>query len=370
MNSDISQAANFRTTHWSVVLRAADLATPESKEALESLCRAYWYPLYVFVRRRGSDAEEAQDLTQEFFARFLETDSLQSVHPDRGRFRTFLLAALKNFLAKEWRDANRALRFSPDSTKLLIAAGNDKIEPGTAMLLEVPSLKPAFRPLAHGDGVAFADISPDGRLLATGGEDNVVRLWRAADGATAAAPMRHFAIVNALSFEPSGPRLAAGGYDGFLRVWDVTRGELCGPGVPLGFSTPSVLFALNGRSVLAATHTEGAWILSLEPAHEAYSELNLVASGQTALRSGRSGALEQTPVSELAAQYAASAARLTAFTDPDQRLAWHEGMALRAESSGEAFVAAFHLERLAKLRPGDPVVAARLQAARKLLPAK
>ena len=110
MNSDISQAANFRTTHWSVVLRAADLTTPESKEALESLCRAYWYPLYVFVRRRGSDAEEAQDLTQEFFARFLETDSLQSVHPDRGRFRTFLLAAMKNFLAKEWRDANRLKR--------------------------------------------------------------------------------------------------------------------------------------------------------------------------------------------------------------------------------------------------------------------
>lgn len=110
MNSDIGQAAQFRTTHWSVVLRAGDIAAPESAQALETLCRNYWYPLYVFVRRRGHDAEAAKDLTQEFFARFLEAGSLRDAQSDRGRFRTFLLAAMKNFLAKEWRDANRLKR--------------------------------------------------------------------------------------------------------------------------------------------------------------------------------------------------------------------------------------------------------------------
>ncbi len=110
MNSELGQAGQFRTTHWSVVLRAGDVAAPESAQALETLCRHYWYPLYVFVRRRGHDPEMARDLTQEFFARFLEAGSLRDAHADKGRFRTFLLASMKNFLAKEWRDANRLKR--------------------------------------------------------------------------------------------------------------------------------------------------------------------------------------------------------------------------------------------------------------------
>src|SRR5277367_5991563 len=92
----------FATTHWSVVLRASDSRNPESAEALEKLCRAYWYPLYAFVRGTGQGPEEARDLTQEFFARFLEKKWLNDADPQRGRFRTFMLAALKNFLANEW----------------------------------------------------------------------------------------------------------------------------------------------------------------------------------------------------------------------------------------------------------------------------
>lgn len=99
----------FRTTRWSVVLRAGDLRG-EAAGALETLCGSYWYPLYVFVRRRGFSAHEAQDLTQEFFARLLAGQALQSVDPAKGRFRTFLLASIKHFLAKEWRDANRIKR--------------------------------------------------------------------------------------------------------------------------------------------------------------------------------------------------------------------------------------------------------------------
>lgn len=102
-------AAFFRTTHWSVVLTAgAD--TPATARALETLCRTYWYPLYAFLRRRGHQPAEAQDLTQEFFSRLLDGNSLQNVQPEKGRFRTYLLAAMKRFLAQEWRDAHRLKR--------------------------------------------------------------------------------------------------------------------------------------------------------------------------------------------------------------------------------------------------------------------
>src|SRR5262245_24656996 len=101
---------DFRTTHWSVVLTAGDSASPQAEEAIERLCRTYWYPLYGFIRRQGYDAHEAQDLTQEFFCRFLLSHALGSVDPGRGRFRTFLIAALKHFLANEWDKANRLKR--------------------------------------------------------------------------------------------------------------------------------------------------------------------------------------------------------------------------------------------------------------------
>ncbi len=103
-------ARRFATTHWSVVLRAGDSRSPESADALERLCRAYWYPLYAFVRSTGQGPAEAQDLTQEFFARLLEKKWLAQANPDRGRFRTFLLAALKHFLANEWHRAQTLKR--------------------------------------------------------------------------------------------------------------------------------------------------------------------------------------------------------------------------------------------------------------------
>jgi RNA polymerase sigma-70 factor (ECF subfamily) len=90
------------TTHWSVVLAAREKDSPRNREALEALCRTYWYPLYAFVRRQGRSPHDAQDLTQGFFARLLEKDYLQAAAREKGRFRTFLLVALKRFLANEW----------------------------------------------------------------------------------------------------------------------------------------------------------------------------------------------------------------------------------------------------------------------------
>lgn len=104
------RAAVFDTTHWSVVVKAGAETSTEAQAALESLCRTYWYPLYAYVRRQGHSVEDAQDLTQEFFARSLERKYYQLADRSRGRFRTFLLTSLKHFLINDWKKANRGKR--------------------------------------------------------------------------------------------------------------------------------------------------------------------------------------------------------------------------------------------------------------------
>jgi RNA polymerase sigma factor (sigma-70 family) len=108
--SAVNAAKTFPPTRWSVVLAAAQPASPESAAALEALCRAYWYPLYAYVRRCGQSSHDAQDLTQAFFARLLEKHWLETANPAKGRLRTFLIVALKNFMSKEWRRASAQRR--------------------------------------------------------------------------------------------------------------------------------------------------------------------------------------------------------------------------------------------------------------------
>jgi len=100
----------FPNTRWSVVLAATRPDAPGSAEALEAICRAYWHPLYVYVRRSGHSAQDAQDLTQAFFQRLLEKRWLESADREKGRLRTFLVSALKHFLANEWRRASAQKR--------------------------------------------------------------------------------------------------------------------------------------------------------------------------------------------------------------------------------------------------------------------
>lgn len=102
MGASSSGARQFATTHWSMVLAAGRNDTVRSQAALERLCSIYWYPLYAFVRRQGFGAADAQDLTQSFFARLIEKQDLAGVDRAKGKFRSFLLAAMKNFLANEW----------------------------------------------------------------------------------------------------------------------------------------------------------------------------------------------------------------------------------------------------------------------------
>ncbi|MEO5961441.1 MAG: sigma factor, partial [Opitutaceae bacterium] len=100
---------SFETTHWSVVLDAAQAEdSAKARAALETLCRSYWRPLFAYLRYRGYQASDAQDLVQGFFARLLERNDLRAVRKERGRFRSYLLAALKNFLVNEWERASAA----------------------------------------------------------------------------------------------------------------------------------------------------------------------------------------------------------------------------------------------------------------------
>src|SRR5690349_14889222 len=99
----------FVTTHWTAVLEAGE-ESAAGREALSRLCQTYWYPLYCYTRRLGHGAEDAEDLTQEFFARLLSRDYLAAANPEKGKFRSFLLVMLKRFLANEWDKAHRLKR--------------------------------------------------------------------------------------------------------------------------------------------------------------------------------------------------------------------------------------------------------------------
>jgi len=129
----------FVTTRWSVVLSARDKASPDAAQALETLCRTYWYPIYVLTRSLGHPPADAQDLTQEFFARLLARDYLRVVQAERGRFRTFLRMALKRFLANEW-DRRRAQTRGGDQVQVpfdtAIAEQQFQSEPAAEFTLE------------------------------------------------------------------------------------------------------------------------------------------------------------------------------------------------------------------------------------------
>ena len=133
-----SATGKFAGTHWSVVLAAKGKSTA-SRVALEALCRTYWQPIYAFVRREGHNPEDAQDLTQEFFVRLLEKNYLGTVDPSKGRFRSYLLASLKHFLANEWDKARAQKRGGGEmliSIDAITAEGKHGLEPVTTLSAE------------------------------------------------------------------------------------------------------------------------------------------------------------------------------------------------------------------------------------------
>ncbi|NUQ62226.1 MAG: sigma-70 family RNA polymerase sigma factor [Pirellulales bacterium] len=137
---DVGGRSEFDATRWTLVLSAAGgTHTPSSAAAMAELCAIYWYPLYAFIRRRGHDAHEAEDLVQEFFARLLVKDFLAGVSPEKGRFRSFLLAAFKHFLANEYDRAGAQKRGGARTVIALDALGADsrwRLEPADTLTPE------------------------------------------------------------------------------------------------------------------------------------------------------------------------------------------------------------------------------------------
>jgi DNA-directed RNA polymerase specialized sigma24 family protein len=168
----------FSTTHWSVVLAASDTSSPSADEALARLCQTYWYPLYSFVRRKGNSIVEAEDLTQGFFARFLEKRFLKNVAQEKGKFRSFLLSALSHYMANEW-DKSQTLKRGGGSTHVPLdtvqaedrysyeLASHPGLEPGeafdlswaeTLLAVVLERLRGEFE--SGGKGDRFAELKP------------------------------------------------------------------------------------------------------------------------------------------------------------------------------------------------------------------
>lgn len=116
---------SFATTHWSVVLAAGHGDTTRAKDSLAELCRTYWYPLYAYARRRGYSPQDAEDLTQEFFAELLQGNWVAKADRQRGRFRSFLLSAMKHFMANEW---NRAQAQKRGGAQRILSLNDDSAE--------------------------------------------------------------------------------------------------------------------------------------------------------------------------------------------------------------------------------------------------
>jgi RNA polymerase sigma factor (sigma-70 family) len=136
-----SSPRRFLTTRWSVVLAAGDAASPDAGRALQTLSEGYWYPLYAYVRRKGTSPEDAADLTQEFFVRLIEGELLRAADPHKGRFRTFLLTVFQRFLARDY-ERQRALKRGGGRTVLSIDVADgerryafEPSEPATPELL-------------------------------------------------------------------------------------------------------------------------------------------------------------------------------------------------------------------------------------------
>jgi len=129
----------FQTTHWSIVLHARRSSTIESQQAMSQLCQTYWWPLYTYARRQTGDQHQAQDLTQAFFTKLLEKDYLREVNPLRGKFRAFLLTALKRFISNEWDKQTAQKRGggqAPISLDFESADSRLRIEPAAGLTAE------------------------------------------------------------------------------------------------------------------------------------------------------------------------------------------------------------------------------------------
>jgi len=169
------------TTRWSVVLLAQRDIAPGAEAALETLCRGYWYPIYAYARRAGRTPHDAEDLTQEFFARLLEKDWLLAASPEKGRFRTFLLVALKRFMANDWRRSTAQKRGGGQSALPLDTTDAERRYAGEPVELlaadEIYERRWAMTVLDQALDQLGAEFSAEGK----GAEFESLKCWLAAE---------------------------------------------------------------------------------------------------------------------------------------------------------------------------------------------
>ena len=154
MSQPSDSHAAFATTHWSVVLAAGETTPPESQRGLERHCRAYWFPLYAYLRRRGQASHDAQDLVQDFLAQLIEQRGLREVSPEKGRFRSCLIAGLNHVVA-DAADRGRALKRGGGAALLSLDAAQSDLLSG---------MEAGDRPRSEGFLMADRGLLEPGRL--------------------------------------------------------------------------------------------------------------------------------------------------------------------------------------------------------------
>ena len=261
-------------------------------------------------------------------------------------------------------DTFSGAQFDPAADRIAIAFGNADIEPSAARIYTLPGLQPTAGPLRHGDGVSSVRFSPVGALIATGGEDNVVHIWRATDGSPVTGELRHRRVVSALAFRTDGRVLASGAADGAVNIWETVRGDAVMPPMQFNGGVSSLVFSKNGRRLYVSTGgaASAVWVVDLPVEPPGERQLEVLAEAMTGMRAG----IPMT-AQEVAGAFASLHDGQTGLEWPQDLRPWHKQQAVLAELRGDWFSAVFHLDRLAKETPDDASILSRLSAARRKL---
>jgi WD40 repeat protein/tRNA A-37 threonylcarbamoyl transferase component Bud32 len=258
----------------------------------------------------------------------------------------------------------RAIHFSLDHQRLVIAFNDRNIEPAFAQMYELPSLRPMGPPLMHGDGVSGAQFAENGEVLVTSGQDSVVRLWRVADGRPASPEFRHGGVVSAQNFRPKRAVLATSADDRSVRLWDTGRGELLAPPLVLGYAPQTINFTPDGETMLFGSARGPSYWVNFKTMNWGLDSWRRLAMCLNGVKLNEQGLRIMIMPQELAKTFAElQAAQPEDFQWPKDSAAWHKHTAAVAELQGDWFTAAFHLRKLQAAFPADEQIQARLAAA-------